>query len=208
MKSHVKLDTNYVYLHGFNSGIKGFSDKVEKLNRIGTCHLLGYDSFDAQERIVEHLMKQVVDINWPVFVGTSLGAYYASVLGEALFAPSVLINPLLDPEQFFIKELVGRYGKLYENYATGEGRMLTHFTAHSYQGKKILQKPPNGFKPIIFVDEGDDVLDSSVLPRSTDIITQLHTFPGGGHRFNHMEEALPFIQSYACACEIGNDINT
>lgn len=92
-----------IYFHGFGSNEK--SDKVEKLKNMGyetiafnidvnpkisIQHLI--NSID--DWLVENLNREDIDI-W--FVGTSLGAWYANLLGKVYDTKTILINPCLDP---------------------------------------------------------------------------------------------------------------
>lgn len=93
-----------IYFHGYNSS--SFSWKVEELRK----HFRTY-SWDInvdpnisipylKNKIDDILIDNINDTNTSlVFVGTSLGAWYASVLSIEYNATMVAINPCYDPKK-------------------------------------------------------------------------------------------------------------
>ena len=113
------------YLHGFNSGPHQ-SDKTKALEKFGEVKLLEYDTFSDRESILQSLVDQASSSieDWfdedPVFIGTSLGGYYAASLGKHFCCPSVLLNPATDP----YKTLKAHEGQPLTNYISNEEKTL------------------------------------------------------------------------------------
>ena len=103
------MPNTFFYLHGFNSDADRSSDKVQILQTIGEVILLSYDSFATYDNILRSLIDsvQVEPHENPVFVGTSLGGFYAAELGKHYGLPSVLINPAWNPCEV-LAEFVGQ----------------------------------------------------------------------------------------------------
>jgi len=195
---------NFVYLHGFNSAASPNSEKVKMLKTLGNVYTPTYDSFAAYDEILDNLQKDVSDIDSPIFVGTSLGAYWAMVLSESWYAPAVLINPLLRPVEWFWP----RIGQDYVNYKTGRYQTVTVECARSYAGAGLLSfLDDSHFRPLILLDERDEVLNSAKTLESLgelddDAYFMIHSFAGGNHRFAHMKQALNSIEEYTNLCEL------
>jgi predicted esterase YcpF (UPF0227 family) len=69
-------------------------------------------------------------------------------------------------------------------------------TIESYRGRRFDARRP--VLPLVLLDEGDERLDSRVAGEHfTGLDCPVVLFPGGNHRFEHMEEALPRILRYA-----------
>lgn len=199
------MDFDLYYLHGFNSGLKPDSEKIRKLKTLGQVTMLEYDSFDTRENILAQLEEDTRAHLDPVFVGTSLGAYYAYELAHKLCAASILINPAINPGEHLREGI----GNTFENYVTGERRTLTGKSVNSYIGKE-MKRLFNGtsFKPLLLLDEGDEIFDSKeTMEVFADSSSDTHLFKGGSHRFEHLEEALPVISAYAHVCGYVTDLN-
>jgi predicted esterase YcpF (UPF0227 family) len=113
-----------------------------------------------------------------VFVGTSLGGFYANYFAQRYDAPCVLINPCTQPS----KTLVARLGKN-KNYLTGQEFEITerHLTTFAAMEHAIEDK--NGALISLFLSEDDAVLDPAIALQyfpftKTKVVTK-----DGGHRF-------------------------
>jgi predicted esterase YcpF (UPF0227 family) len=120
-----------VYLHGFNSAFNPDSDKVRALSKIDEVYPVSYNSFDSHTNILYDLLTKTRHLENPVFVGTSLGGFYAAALASSFGTPCVLINPLVSGSFFrtageTIKDVPMK------NYVTGEQCVLTQPVLDSY----------------------------------------------------------------------------
>ena len=204
------MKPNIIYLHGFNSGPNPHSEKNKLLGTFGTLHCLKYDSFAPHEDVYSELLTQIESIEDPVFVGTSLGAYWAQVFGEAWCAPSVLINPLMNPAKYFH----ARRGERILNTKTSRSQTVTEEMAKSYIGQSLVTYLDDAaIAPLVLLDTEDEVLDSyrtaeTFRSLGDDATFMIHMFEGGNHRFAHMKEAILPIQKYINLAQTTGDCNT
>ena len=190
----------YVYLHGFNSAYNPENPKVQALSTLGDVIGVNFNSFTTYQEIFEQISReiytQVQDRDNMVLVGTSLGGFWAAEMGRHFGVPSVIINPCYDPCDMLRKCV----GYVMTNYITGEATVITNEIAESYptcgmNGKDRTFK----FLPLVLLDVGDEV--------SAKTLKALEGFPtkvweGGSHRFDHMDQAIPFIQEYVNRCSV------
>ena len=101
-----------IYCHGYNSSAQ--TDKVEQLRTLYPEHYVYAFDINVDPEISMPAMLRQIDwclvghINEPislVFIGTSLGAWYAHRLGVKYAAKTLLINPSYAPA-----ETLKRYG--------------------------------------------------------------------------------------------------
>jgi len=187
---------NYFYLHGFLSGPNPNSGKVHALSKVGKVYSLIYDSQASRTEILSTLNDQVNDlvVNHSigldfVFVGTSLGAYYSSMLGQQHRTLSILINPAIAP----FKSLADAVGKPLKNYKTGQSKIMTADALESYKSHPMNNEAISfDVTPLVLLDLGDKLFNSQ---RSKQYFREflVHSFPGGSHQFEHMPEALDII---------------
>jgi uncharacterized protein len=183
----------YVYLHGFNSAYDPNSGKVQSLSLIGDVHGVTYNTFGTYEEIIDEISAQVSFSDDLVFVGTSLGGFWAAEMGRRFSVPSVIINPCTDPRTMLQKYV----GAVETNYINGDVNTLTSKSANSYPGSGISRA--GRYLPLVLLDMGDEVIDSFQTRED------LKDFPmacweGGSHRFEHTNEALDDIRNYINHC--------
>ena len=189
----------FVYLHGFNSAFSTGGEKIAHLSKLAPVIGLNYDSFgnygDIMDRLefqVENLPHHIDDL---VFVGTSLGAFYASELGRVFDRPSIIINPCVTPYTMLGFAL----HMPMKNFVTGEESVFTMQAKASYLRREISNKNRYCHKPLLLVDLDDELLPATKIFNTLDFPKA--AFAGGCHRFSHMEEALDPIAHYINACD-------
>lgn len=192
-----------VYLHGFNSRGDFYNDKVVALSKISEVQPISYDSFDSRDNIIKYLIAQCKDIEDPIFVGTSLGAYYASILARHFSAPSILINPCINPTETlsdFVNQKILNF-KLYEK------RVLSIENWLSYENQPLLNEGEKyEFKPLILLAKDDELIDfkqSQIYFGDFDI----YVTEGGGHRFESFDEVFNAVSFYVSSVNIATDLN-
>lgn len=171
-----------VYLHGFGSS--GASNKVDALReRFGTENVwspdLPFDPHEVIKLVVNFVTENRHNLGKLVFVGTSLGGFYASYFAHKFDAPAILVNPSCKPSDTLRKRLgVNR------NYATNEEFMveLAHLDYMDYM-REYINREYNGALINLYVAKDDDVIPYEIpleYYRHTATKVVVDT---GGHRF-------------------------
>jgi predicted esterase YcpF (UPF0227 family) len=193
-----------VYLHGFNSAGSYENEKVKALQTIDEVLPITYDTFASRNDIMDDLIKQTPlsfddDI---VFCGTSLGGYFAALLAKHFGTPSILINPLCDPLEYFDSQL----NTTFENYVTKEIKSLVPENHDQYT---LLENDPSKYSyiPLVLVAEDDTVVSASKTRNHLSEFL-VHSFTKGGHRFDDFSKRLGLIKSYICRSSIATDLNS
>lgn len=187
----------FFYIHGFNSGFDPLSDKLAPLSGLGALFGIDYDSFADADEISSFLQPLISEIHRSLpdhdlcLVGTSLGGYWAAILGAALDLPAICLNPAVAPAS----SLPVHVGVPMTNYKTGAERILDASVPASYPPMPI------GRSCLILMDEADDVIPPSLTldylaSHPNGHRAETHVFPGGSHRFDHMDEAVPLILEF------------
>lgn len=188
---------NFVYMHGFNSAFDPTSEKIQELFKIGHVHGVTYNTFETYGKIYEEILPQVPeDADGLTFVGTSLGGYWAAVMARVFGCPSIIANPVVEP-QVTLKKYVGK--ELF-NYQTGEVKKLDAKVIESYPTEVAFSNSTDDwFLPLVLLDMGDDVINSQKTRKLLSGYPMI-CWEEGNHRFEHMKEAVNPIQEYLNHC--------
>ena len=183
------------YIHGYGSGIK--KEKVLELSKIFSQEVIGlqYDSAKGYKENFDFLLYDIVNFydgskEDIVIIGTSLGAFYANNLSNALAnSRCILTNPALEPYDG-LKKYIG----VHKNYVTGVEYIFTEEVLETYNIKLKINN-----SSLILLSSGDKVIDSFKTQKQFEKQTNVIMYNGGEHRFKHYEEAqidmLRFIDS-------------
>ncbi|MDD2775927.1 MAG: hypothetical protein PHU06_08225 [Gallionella sp.] len=115
-----------------------------------------------------------------IFIGTSLGGFWAHYFAQRFGAACIMVNPSMNPAE----KVAARVGKTYENYKTGE---FFTVTADYITGFARCQSEAENLHRAtsihLFLAEDDDVIDyhetCALMPHyDSRTIT-----PDGGHRY-------------------------
>jgi len=188
---------HFIYLHGFNSAYDEKSEKIIKLQSLGTVSGITYDTNSTYDDILEYLLAEVngLDMHEVVFVGTSLGGFWAAVLASKLSTPSIIINPCYNPTDMLYKHVGDN-----TNYKTGKKASFSESACLSYKHIQI-QDLDFAYKPLVLLDMGDEIIDS-VQTSAVLFDKIIQTFDGGSHRFDHMGDAIEHISKYTNWCSL------
>ena len=177
-----------IYIHGFNSA--GYGDKVSKLKEhFGDENVLSINlPYNPEKAIkqLELLIRNLKNEQPLLLIGTSLGGAYTLYLSYKFDIPGVIINPSLKPSEDLKSEIGPQ-----KNYKTGEEyefkEEYTEFLKKIEIPAEELQKIKD--KIYIYLDEGDELLDSK---KTAEFFKGFYVkmFPGGDHRFQHMDQLL------------------
>lgn len=189
-----------VYLHGFAS--TGQSTKVVDLRiRFGGENVVAPDlPFDPHEvlKVVNNIVTTFYKNRQPneklVFVGTSLGAFYANFFGHVYDCPAVLVNPSANPS----KSLMDKLGPNI-NYMSGEEFMVSmaHLDKLDMM-RKHVQENYSGSLVHLFAAKDDEVIPYEAMLENFKYTSHLCVMEDGGHRFtkhwglvvDHIEKIL------------------
>lgn len=163
-----------VYFHGFGSSPE--SSKTVRLRESLSCeyevHAFPIDIdpdialVELTDRIDSLLLEDMHRPDKVLFVGTSLGGWWASKLGELYNIPAIIINPSITP-----------YTSLYKHNVSEE--IASKYTP-------IVPSSKNEY----FFGLQDTVIDSTAFRKSLDDMGVKYTLADAGHRFNGEEFEL------------------
>lgn len=168
MMSNKKL---IYYFHGFGSNAN--SDKIQRIEDFfgGSADVMSYDininpeiAFDElSERIMDDLVGRIHSNDNIIFIGTSLGAYWAYRLAVSFGVTCVMLNPSLNP-----KESLKKYN-------------VPSTVCDMYEGIHTLNK----VYPLcrVYIAENDEVIDYAKFKPFLDSVDVVRV-AGESHRFN------------------------
>ena len=180
-------------LHGFQGATP--NRKTEVLKKYAKPHVVvglnyGYTPHVARE----HLIRQVEAACWfhdtqeCVFLGTSLGAFWAKFLAIECMRPAILINPALDPVRS-LKPYVGVCNNVVTNgaFVLSENDVALHKDFYTNDWEAPL---------LVLLDRGDELLDYAVTLARFNDVQKCVVYEDGNHSFAHLKEALPTILNF------------
>jgi hypothetical protein len=113
-----------------------------------------------------------------------MGGWLAGILGAESGIPFVAINPVTDPAHT-LKSWIGP-GVDHQ----GQAYQLTEDVVSSYY-------PFTHYgRGLVLLDQGDELLPWNDTVRALGGYFPVHSFEGGSHRFEHMEEALELVREH------------
>ncbi len=175
---------NIYYLHGFASRFDASSQKLKTLARLGPVRGHDMDYTQSAEDVIEDCLDKLMQVNPDLIVGTSMGGWLAGILGAEVGIPFVAINPAVDPSQT-LKAHIGNgrdhQGNAFELTST----VVASYYPFTHYGRGL-----------ILLDEGDEVINCQNSYHALKDYYPVHFFPGGSHRFEHMEESLALIRDH------------
>ena len=184
-----------IYLHGFNS--TGQSQKAAWLREhLAPARLFAptYTPHHASatlrdlRKFIRRLQRENPG-NRCMFIGSSLGGFWAQYLAPEFGAHLVLINPSLRPDETLARH-VGRF----QNIATGAETVLTLDDVRALRAYRV--EPCNPRVPTLtLLDAQDEVLDYRIAAAAMRGCGKTIVYPGGSHRFDHLSEAMPEIRA-------------
>ena len=187
------MTNTILYFHGFKSSSdSGKAQEFKKFieNKTSQTKIIIPDLKDDFKEAHKQI-EGLIDKNSPniLYMGSSLGGYYALYFAQLYKSKSVLINPAIPP----LKDFEIHLGKN-ENYATGNKFTISKNDIsyiRSLHHKKILD-PSNH---LILLESGDEILDyietvSYFKGSSMDI------FYGGNHSYTSIKEKFIKIKYF------------
>lgn len=172
-----------IYFHGFGS--TGSSKKVELLKDRFQNVVAPDLPFDPNEikTLVESIVADFYKNNRGdklVFVGTSLGGFYANYFAHLYDCPAVLVNPSLEPEN----TLRNRLG-INTKYDTNEQFLVTedHLSEMSEMSRYVRENY-TGVLVNVFLAKDDIVLSYENAVKTLRFPNSIVVTEDGGHRYD------------------------
>ena len=182
-----------LYFHGFKSSSdSGKAQEFKKFieNNTSQTKIIVPDLEDDFKEAHKQI-KTLIDKSNPniLYMGSSLGGYYALYFAQLYKSKSVLINPAIPPLYDFEIHL----GKN-ENYATGNKFTISKDDIsyiRSLHHKKILEPKNN----LILLESGDEILN---YVESTSYFrgSYIDIFYGGNHSYTSIKEKFTKIKDF------------
>jgi predicted esterase YcpF (UPF0227 family) len=146
-----------LYIHGFNSSALSFKARVlrSRLARLGREDDLASPDLPRSPREAVAYLESIVlahGVADTTLVGSSLGGYYATWLGERLGVRAVLINPAVRPYEL-LRDYVGTQTNLH----TGEPYEFTQACVEELRALEVESITRE--LSLLMVTTADEVLD-------------------------------------------------
>ena len=163
-----KKSMKIIYLHGYKSNGNSFKSKSLR-EQFGTDNVespnLPLDPSGVESTVTDILNKNN-DTRF-IFIGTSLGGFWANYFAQKYNMPCVLVNPAFEPSVSLSK-----YGEP-ENILNG------------YRVREeIIDKKYNGSLVNLFVAKDDPILSYEQMINAYPNAASVTATPTGGHRFD------------------------
>lgn len=172
-------------LHGFASAPKYPSDKADVLEAVFERPVKQI-AYDSAAIFVDNMLqlKAQLDVAPHVFVGTSLGGFYANKVAEFFYseftAASIMLNPCHDPAGMLVHALGEHI-----NYATDTTFTFTEQALASYQGVALMDEHVT-IPRTMLLNMDDERIDSAKTVRLYQDKLRIYSFAHGGHRFENI----------------------
>ena len=172
------------YFHGFNSG-----EQSSTFNRIKetfpNTQLVRYNFMEhekAYQEIVSFLRGQNLDDTKTIFIGSSLGGYWANVFCSVFGIQTILINPSLNPAESLLK-YVGQ-----EFICNGITHLFNEENANGYNDDPLRIYPR-----VVFIGLKDDVVDYHETEKILGEHAKFIYLANEGHQLQDIQPLLEMI---------------
>lgn len=186
-----------LFIHGFSSS--GQSEKAQAIGALMQQHNPGIDYLApslpnypaaAYKAITDIIETELASGRDKIgIIGSSLGGFMATMIGEIHQLKAVLVNPAIKPS----KLMQGLLGENI-NHHTGETFFLTKDHMHELQEIECeqMQYPENYW---LMLQTGDETLNYRWAKKYYSKSPQ-HIEEGGNHRFENFEQHLPDVLKF------------
>tara|TARA_B100000963_G_scaffold26697_1_gene19944 strand:- start:1084 stop:1659 length:576 start_codon:yes stop_codon:yes gene_type:complete len=187
------MSKSILYFHGFASSSN--SNKAKDLKKYisrnyKNAEIIIPDLNNNFKCAVSQIHELINSAKYPiVFMGSSLGGYYASYFSTKLKTKSVLINPAIPP----LKDFEMYLGEN-KNYSTGEKFKITQEDIR-YIRKISYKKFSNAENTYVLLESGDEVLNYKETAKYFSG-AYLDVIYGGSHSYESLDEKLKSIVNF------------
>jgi hypothetical protein len=187
------MSKTILYFHGFASSSNSNKAKVLKnyiTRNYKNAEIIIPDIDNNFKLAVNQIHDLIDNAKHPiVFIGSSLGGYYASYFSSKFKTKSVLINPAIPP----LKDFEMYLGEN-ENYSTGEKFIITPEDIR-YIRKMSYKKYSNAENTYVLLESGDEVLNYKETTKYFSG-SYLDIIYGGSHSYESLDEKLKNIVNF------------
>jgi predicted esterase YcpF (UPF0227 family) len=187
------MSKTILYFHGFASSSNSNKAKILKKyisKNYKNAEIIIPDIDNNFKLAVNQIHDLIDNAKHPiVFIGSSLGGYYASYFSSKFKTKSVLINPAIPP----LKDFEMYLGEN-ENYSTGEKFIITPEDIR-YIRKMSYKKYSNAENTYVLLESGDEVLNYKEAAKYFSG-SYLDIIYGGSHSYESLDEKLKNIVNF------------
>ena len=187
------MSKTILYFHGFASSSNSNKAKILKKyisKNYKNAEIIIPDIDNNFKLAVNQIHDLIDNAKHPiVFIGSSLGGYYASYFSSKFKTKSVLINPAIPP----LKDFEMYLGEN-ENYSTGEKFIITPEDIR-YIRKISYKKYSNAENTYVLLESGDEVLNYKETAKYFSG-SYLDIIYGGSHSYESLDEKLKNIVNF------------
>ena len=187
------MSKTILYFHGFASSSNSNKAKILKKyisKNYKNAEIIIPDIDNNFKLAVNQIHDLIDNAKHPiVFIGSSLGGYYASYFSSKFKTKSVLINPAIPP----LKDFEMYLGEN-ENYSTGEKFIITPEDIR-YIRKISYKKYSNAENTYVLLESGDEVLNYKETTKYFSG-SYLDIIYGGSHSYESLDEKLKNIVNF------------
>ena len=187
------MSKSILYFHGFASSSSSNKAKILKKyisRNYKNAEIIIPDLNNNFKLAVSQIYELINSAKYPiVFMGSSLGGYYASYFSTKLKTKSVLINPAIPP----LKDFEMYLGEN-ENYSTGKKFKITREDIR-YIRKVSYKKYANAENTYVLLESGDEVLNYKETAKYFSG-SYMDIVYGGSHSYESLDEKLKSIVNF------------
>lgn len=189
-------------LHGFQGATP--NRKTEVLRKYAKPHIVvGLNYTYSPIHSVNDLYQQIDnamafhDTKECVFLGTSLGGFWAQFLSVRYQVKGILINPAIEPWDSLHKHI-----GICQNVVTNGAFNLSEDDVDSHRAYK---KQGDEGELLVLLDKGDELFDYRHTLRRFLDYQSVRVWDGGEHSFAHLKDAMYNIINFIEGEQMGND---
>jgi len=190
MTQTAKFKTQFIYLHGFNSGFNPDAMKSQQLAELSGSPIVGF-SINYLNPIEVQQLKDLISNcitefdGETIIVGTSLGGYFARYFSNRFSTRCILLNPAVKPYNSLMRAVGSQ-----TNYFTGE-----EYTVHSASIADLVLYETQDVPDTLMILAYDDEVIPYELPRDAypeckAVLTL------GGHRLKDLNSVSAEITAF------------
>lgn len=177
-----------LFIHGFGSC--GWGEKSLLLRRFfGVDQVIAPDLPFHPAAAIDHLHGLIRRYPIQALVGSSLGGFYATALNAVRPLPSVLINPVVRPQEH-LADYLGVQQRWCDGAPFQVGPGFLDALSRLHREHIAAQE-----SYLVLLQRGDEVLDYRQAAAYYHD-KQVCEIAGGSHRFEHLDRQLPQIADW------------